>query len=59
MPSTSAISAVEIDLIHKGIKTDFLCYHVFYIFGSVEIDLIHKGIKTIINIFNKLQPQLK
>ena len=37
-------ASVEIDLIHKGIKT---LHAVGYGFGegNVEIDLIHKGIK--------------
>ena len=41
---TTTIYSVEIDLIHKGIKTDTIrhCVKCFF----VEIDLIHKGIKT-------------
>ena len=39
-------AAVEIDLIHKGIKTDEKDYAVSPSCGRVEIDLIHKGIKT-------------
>ena len=37
---------VEIDLIHKGIKTRAGMGDSFYAIGKVEIDLIHKGIKT-------------
>ena len=37
---------VEIDLIHKGIKT-LICENVYcHSLVIVEIDLIHKGIKT-------------
>ena len=39
-------AAVEIDLIHKGIKTRKLRSAFCSTFSGVEIDLIHKGIKT-------------
>ena len=38
--------AVEIDLIHKGIKTGSGTPVVYKVNLDVEIDLIHKGIKT-------------
>ena len=37
---------VEIDLIHKGIKTLSSIFLKIFFSLSVEIDLIHKGIKT-------------
>ena len=39
-------AAVEIDLIHKGIKTTGFAISNIDGFIIVEIDLIHKGIKT-------------
>ena len=38
--------SVEIDLIHKGIKTLCASYQYAVHGAHVEIDLIHKGIKT-------------
>ena len=40
------IWAVEIDLIHKGIKTETFLDAALLQRRMVEIDLIHKGIKT-------------
>ena len=40
------MSTVEIDLIHKGIKTSGRVSRVEVRVVPVEIDLIHKGIKT-------------
>ena len=37
---------VEIDLIHKGIKTSYRPSYIPPLVIAVEIDLIHKGIKT-------------
>ena len=37
---------VEIDLIHKGIKTARKVARIASRMAGVEIDLIHKGIKT-------------
>ena len=40
-------AAVEIDLIHKGIKTKSVLLRESQVRVFVEIDLIHKGIKTV------------
>ena len=45
MPDLAVAAGVEIDLIHKGIKTDGILRLRLH-GGAVEIDLIHKGIKT-------------
>ena len=44
--SIQATEVVEIDLIHKGIKTRFIQLAFPSTVREVEIDLIHKGIKT-------------
>ena len=44
-------AAVEIDLIHKGIKTSLL-RPILQTWYAVEIDLIHKGIKTLAALSN-------
>ena len=40
------MAQVEIDLIHKGIKTKKPIFLLGKLIKFVEIDLIHKGIKT-------------
>ena len=46
MPYAYVYGKVEIDLIHKGIKTHRLRLWIEERPTTVEIDLIHKGIKT-------------
>ena len=43
---TCSLVGVEIDLIHKGIKTIVAVLFIAVSLEQVEIDLIHKGIKT-------------